>query len=107
MMEINSMADEAPAEAPVEAPQAETALGGAVAPAEVVEKPADVPAEEAAAEEPAADEPFVAPVPDGMEEYGSQFEGYSKAVNDYLKENQEATAKDALAWAAQYQAEQV
>ena len=51
--------------------------------------------------------PFEVSVPEGMESHKDAFTGYTGAVNDFLKANPAATARDALAWAATYQADQV
>ena len=81
-----------------------TALGAAFAadaPANaVVEAPAEAP------EADVADTPFELPVPEGMESYKEAYTGYTGAVTDFLKANPAASAKDALLWAANYQAEQ-
>ena len=77
-----------------------TALGDAFAADAVVEAPAE------ALEAEVADTPFELPVPEGMESYKEAYTGYTGAVTDFLKANPAASAKDALLWAANYQAEQ-
>ena len=77
-----------------------TALGAAFAADAVVEDPAE------ALEAEVADTPFELPVPEGMESYNEAYTGYTGAVTEFLKANPAASAKDALLWAANYQAEQ-
>ena len=77
-----------------------TALGAAFAADAVVDDPAE------ALEAEVADTPFELPVPEGMESYKEAYTGYTGAVTDFLKANPAASAKDALLWAANYQAEQ-
>lgn len=83
-----------------------TALGAAFA-ADAPVAESDAPAAEAEAPEAeVADTPFELPVPEGMESYKEAYTGYTGAVTDFLKANPAASAKDALLWAANYQAEQ-
>ena len=77
-----------------------TSLGAAFAADAVVEAPAE------ALEAEVADTPFELPVPEGMESYKEAYTGYTGAVTDFLKTNPAASAKDALLWAVNYQAEQ-
>ena len=77
-----------------------TALGAAFAADAVVEDTDE------ALEAEVADTPFELPVPEGMESYKEAYTGYTGAVTDFLKANPAASAKDALLWAANYQAEQ-
>lgn len=62
--------------------------------------------EESGKDETTADTPFEVAVPEGMETYSDAFKGYQGAVNDFLKDNPKASARDALKWAAEYQAGQ-
>ena len=87
----------APQAAPVDgtpAPVAgeEGAPADAVAPAEGEAKAVDKPGAEA--------EPFIVAAPDGMEAFASDFESYTGEAAAWMTENPEATASDALKWAA-------
>lgn len=53
------------------------------------------------------DEPFKVEAPEGLEVFAADFEAYNAAVDGFLKDNPQASAKDALKWAAEYQAKLV
>lgn len=62
------------------------------------------PVEQTEAEKPAAAEPFVLDVPEGMEAFKGDFEAFSSDMDAWLKANPAASAREALAEAASRQA---
>lgn len=64
--------------------------------------------DQAAGEEAQGDaEPFELAPAEGLEAFKEDYSSYSKAGQDFLGANPKASAREALAWAAQYQADQV
>lgn len=57
--------------------------------------------------EPDAPTEFALEAPEGMTEYAADFEAYSTASNEWLQANPDATAEDALRFAAEYQGNRV
>lgn len=93
-----------------DAGQAKTALDGAFDGApdgNAQDAGADGADDAAAGADAGVVEPFAFAAPEGMESFAGDYEGYGTAVNAYLTENPNATAREALAWAAQHQTEQV
>lgn len=62
---------------------------------------------DAAAKDDTEAAPFEVSAPEGMEQYADAFAGYNTAATTFLSKNPNATAADALKWAAEYQSGQV
>lgn len=87
--------------AAVAAAGAEVAAGDAADPDKKAEGDGDAAGNEAPAE------PFALAAPEGLEGFSDAYSSYSGAANDFLTANPGANARDALAWAAEHQANQV
>lgn len=57
--------------------------------------------------DPEATASFEVSAPEGMEAHADAFAGYTGAAQSFLKDNPNATAADALKWAAEYQTDQI
>lgn len=68
---------------------------------------AEPAAETPAAETPAADEPFSVKAPEGAEAYQADFDKFAGDMDGWLKANPNASAREALAEAAAWQAKLV